>query len=118
MESFSVNKIGLWLGVSSDKGGGGMREVAPPGTSTLEGIITADFQQGGGGRCRFKYDKSSDNIFYSKKVQEIKKRICCCYKGSMFIFAYFTSIGGNCLLSRYIVFHIHFPTTSRIMLRF
>ena len=65
-KSFSVNKIGLRLCVSSDKGGGGVREVAPPDTRTLEGIIPADYQQGRG-HVPFQYDKSSDNIFYSKK---------------------------------------------------
>ena len=54
------------------KGGGGVKEVAPPDTCTLEGIIPADYQQRGG-QVPFQYDKSSDNIFYSKKVQEIKK---------------------------------------------
>ena len=48
--------------------------MVPLDTSTLEGIIPADYQQGGGGQVPFLYDKSSDNnIFYSKKVQEIKK---------------------------------------------
>ena len=57
--------------VSSDKGGEGVREVAPPDTRTLEGIIPADYHQL---QVQFQYDKSSDNnIFYSKKVQEIKK---------------------------------------------
>ena len=46
METFSVNKIGLWLWFGRDKGGG---EVAPPDTRTLEGIIPADYQQGGPG---------------------------------------------------------------------
>ena len=67
------------------------------------------------------YDKSSDNnIFYGKKVQEIKKKngyaaatkVLCLYMH------FFTFIGGNCPLSLYIVFHIYFTTTSRIMLRF
>ena len=88
--------------------------MAPPDTRTLEGIIPADYQQRG---VPFQYDKWSDNnLFYSKKVQEIKKkRICCCYKGSMFKFTFFTSIAGNCPLSRYIVVHIHFPTNAPIL---
>ena len=50
-----------------------MNEVAPPDTRTLEGIIPADYQQGDQVTCQ--YDKSSDNnIFYSKEVQEIKKK--------------------------------------------
>ena len=48
MESFSVNKIGkrLWFGRDKERG---VREVAPPDTCTLEGIIPADYQQGGPG---------------------------------------------------------------------
>ena len=61
--------------------------MAPPDTRTLEGIIPADYQQGNQVSCQS--DKSSDNIFYSNKVQEIKKRTCCCYIGSMFIFTFF-----------------------------
>ena len=48
--------------------------MAPPDTRTLEDIIPADYQQRG--QVPFQYDKSSDNnIFYSKKVQEIKKKM-------------------------------------------
>ena len=66
------------------------------------------------------YYKSSDNIiFYRKKVQEIKKKwIVMLLLQRFYVYIYiFTFIDGNCPLSRYIVFHIHFPTT-RMMLRF
>ena len=94
--------------------------MAPPDTRTLEWynsyllIISR-----GGGRCHFNMINRQLIIYFTvKKYKKKKKRICCCYKGSMFIFTFFTSIGGNCPLSRYIVVHIHFPSTSRIMLRF
>ena len=45
------NKIGLWLWFGRDKGEGwgGVREVVPPDTRTLEDIIPADYLQGGPG---------------------------------------------------------------------
>ena len=102
------------------KGRGGVREVAPLDTRTLEGIIPADYQQGGGAQVPFQYGKLSDNnIFYSKKSTRNKKKTDMLLLQRFYVYIYiFTFIGGNCPLSRYIVFHIHFPTTSRIMLRF
>ena len=59
--------------VSSDKGGGGVREVAPPDIRTIEGIIPADYQQRGG-RCRFNMINRQIIIYFTvKKIQEIKK---------------------------------------------
>ena len=86
-----------------------MREVVPPDTRTLEGIISADYQQGGRGvQVPCQYDKSSDNnIFYSKKVQEKKTDMQLLQR---FYFIYFFTC-GNCPLSCYIVFHIQFPTS-------
>ena len=53
--------------------------------------------------------------FTVKKVQEIKKNGYAATTKVLFIFTFFIFIGGNYPLSCYIVFYIHFPTTSQIM---
>ena len=42
-------KLVYGCGLAEIRGGGGVREVATPDTHTLDGIIPADYQQGGPG---------------------------------------------------------------------
>ena len=121
IDSKSVNKIGLWLCVGRDKGGG-VKEVAVSRVKkTIRNwLLTTLFMEVFYGyymlvRYIATFCAHIANIFYSKKVQEIKKNGYAAATKVLCLYLHFWPLLAIISLHS---FHIHFPTTSRIMLQF